>query len=863
MSEKNIYIKLIGYVSVENNYELKITDKKNNTIISKCISQEIKITEKQIEEILKNTSLTFGYQFRKIFEKDSEPNNIYLDIIELKNALNNIGTIKEKEYIEKIINLSINQNNLFFIEIFNTKLIDFNNINSLIKELQEKKLENPIKKVRDKLINLLTFKEEEKQKLKEFYNNHLKDKYEEIKENTRKIYKTNEDIKNDSFIIINSDIREYYSNVSNNILKLKHNNQDFEIKKLFNENTMLTSDFINILNENKYQVASISGKDITAKNYIALNLCLVASKKIYSRFFINPLNKDKIDEILGNIEFYQKQNYQNPLLIVLINIDQILKENIKLNTILTNALKNKSNIIIYTCQDIENIKNTCLDKAYNFEVSPLTNQKYPEFINNLELNAIYEKSEKDSKTVTDLMYKYIENTLGNINNREDREDIEDELKKIAYKALIGEYVYRGHTSNFFRKNIDKLKSIIDVDFNNKNKIKFTLDIVTNYLASEYLFTSSDRKYLKFYTPKLIDISEFLASNIIESNSFTFIIENQKLTSKILHNLRQIKHNFEKKLLELSKKQEEYIDDLELLLEISKDYYSKSEYIKSVNLAIAKRNKENISKDFLNHLASCCLDVYLPEIPIHFLEENNSDPRIMGNKARALLRIGNISDAEKLFKSKLEIHEKENKKFDILRDKSDILFCNSFKQNEPDLKYLKNILDEYDNIYKSNGNDQNMNKSFVLCNLSYYLPLTNDFEKIFKETNKLEEILNDKSKYIIVRYYINLGKYYIKQKNQKESKEYFLKAKDILKDINLKPESYLISLYLYYLGDKDSKIKAKENYDSLKEVAQEVINKLNESKCFDQIFSIDSFSLKDCLNYEGEELLKELNSIIVF
>lgn len=887
MTDKYIYIKIIGNkIDVKDNYGLErakpLTDTEKYALIGVELGKLIGIDKgKSRIDFFDDLKTNFSYSdniHRTIFStrKKDKPDKVYIDIIELQGLQDMIKN-KLEETIDIIKEEAIN--NTFYLDILES-VKTINNFPDPIDSLYLS-LERTVKNQRscnEKIKLLYQFFLLDKKLLRDFYNIHFKEFHEEIKNKAAEINRDNNKLIMDSNIYEYKGLRENYTNNDFEKIKLIHGNQEsFKIDFLFTQSieecsTDLTLDFINCLKNNRQKVNTsiIFGSEGSGKGQLALALCIGASQENYLRFFINLSYPDETKEIVDIISYALKTKPLKPFFIAVHSLHNISEEDFKnVYSLLKKILINPDNIVIFTSE--EDTINSILDKsilkeAYRFDIAKYQSKNTPSFVDNLHLRLIYDQSKQKSQTRGELIYEYIGDILKKISYSKNylKSDLVNELESVAYKVFLGETVLENSTDNDFRNRLNKLKQIIYYDQDKKGRISFIAPIFMEYLVAEYILKNSQDKINLIKGYKWFSVSSFIGENL--AGSFSTIENNQELTAIVINHLRQTKDDkLFNEIVSLILQHLDQINNPDLLLEIAKNYYYKVDYESSIEIALNIPNNKNLK----SHLASCFLDLYMPEYSLYFIGDNElKDPRIMGTQARALLKMGKVAGAQQLFKKKLEVHQSKEDKIDILRDKSDLLFVNSFlKKDALDNRIIDNfneIINGYDQYYQENDKSQDNNIAFASYNLSYYLPYSNKTqgEEIIEKIEANFGKINKASiKHIFVHYYLNLAKYYLKH-DKKKSIEIFLKSIDLAEDNSLNAESYLMYLYLYALTDGNLyKEKAEKNYSQLKSIAENVVNKVNQSKLFNNHFSIDKFMLKNYL--ENDNLIEILNEIVIF
>ena len=284
-------------------------------------------------------------------------------------------------------------------------------------------------------------------------------------------------------------------------------NQKFFINKIDNGLCKLEIKYINNLIEEKYEFK-------LAKNFAdvndKLNMVFNIIKSLENKEQIEKMN-NKINELEKKVEEKDKE------------IKDIIKEKEEMNNIILNQenkikeLENKNNELLNLIDnDIKKIKNKniILDIAINEK-----NDKINETINNYhnmktEIEKLI-KNQEDYNNENDIKIAFINNHIGNIENRIDFQYKQQNEFNEKIKKIIGEYEYDKKIKNEFFKE------------------PFNLKFKTNITTKSDIFGCNDVIEL-FVSYK--DNDEYLVFPNIDNNlDILRLIDNKKITQLKGHN----------------------------------------------------------------------------------------------------------------------------------------------------------------------------------------------------------------------------------------------------------------------------------------------------------------------------------------
>lgn len=890
-------------------------EKLKYSIIGNELNQKIKIGGK--EEVVdffkvtaseKEDSFTYSEGVYRSYISESKnniPDKIYIDVLEIYNLQERLKNQKETEQEETeqdifndikhtedrllldFIENAINKNFDFFYVIRN--LVE--NLNSKISNDSKNKVYMPHWK------NLLEVFSPDKKTITNFYNNYLKEYHLELKKLEKNIERSDEQLKTDAKIENYNKIVSKYNNGNLEKIVLKNekveNQEELIIDSFFinndkqKNNTYLIKKF-----KKESNVISIFGVNGAEKDIIALNICLESNKEEYYRFFINLDYKNESSELLKIITICFENKPKKKFFIVLNGLQNISQDDFThyIST-LQKISEDKNNVILFTSEDKDFLKYSIIEKSSKFDIKEFKSNRYPSFINNLELMVMYNevKTEfNEEMKKGDFVFYYIYKLLGKYSYKDEnytKESFIEDLKDCAFKIFNGYTIKVANKDLNFRNQIKKCKHLVSIDNKKGDNLTFNSNMIKAFLVSKYLLCFLEEfgsnkleqeiktQNINLNAYKWLDVTNFIAEELLDNYLFNDLLEKYPdFISITLKNLRQVKNNalYNKIIAKINK-----IETLnpKLLLEISKNYYYDYNYTESVKCGLLAIKNQMDSYEAYNQLASCCLDLFMPEYALYFcekaLEKTKNDldeARVLGNKARAYLRLGKISEAKRFFENKQSIHEKNQRKIDIIRDKADILLVKAFYDNnnfDNNYNNFEKIITDYDNYDLESYTNQKTNKVYATRNISYFFTsLKNDKDDLIKEfiDSYDKTVLNEDYNYIFMILYINLAKYYKNSGKRIDSNTYLEKASKLLIENKFYAENFLVCAYLSKLSlknQKDYKSESLVYYDKLKNLVNDVILNLNDSKLFDETFSNNKFIIKN----EIEE--SYLNSLILF
>ena len=739
----------------------------------------------------------------------------------LSNFLFSLETIFYKEILEKIKNEKIPLDSDIREKLSN--LFDLSKLNALKKDLSEiNNTKSKISEYNYKLNN--TFDS--------FFNLSLKDTKANIidikKDSSYNFFKDNK------FILLSGDISSGKSFLSEKI-------QD---------------DFLKEFNYYPYQV-SFKNNDIYDKNLIDFLFILNISINLTAK----------------------------KLILILDNIDNLSIKNQKEVLFLLENLKTKSNITIFATKT--NKINEEIEKIFDYQLEiQLIKYKIDNnelFITPYEKKVLEDLKEKNKDIYYENQFLFFSQYLNTLLNEfqkkvklKDSEFIifKKELKKVAFYSIETKInlfsLNRLDIDNLFleilEKYQNKIKHIISIEPNNYNEISFSTSIFQKIFATEYILSSNKNLSIDKGNSGYNKIFVFVAEYILKSRDFIILEKIPSIIKGILYYLRINKdYDIRESIFQLLKSNSEiyHKNYSDINIELAKSDYYKGDYIDSLEKSRKTYEYFDINNEqkaeIFNHIASCLNDLLLPKLALQSVKkaiEYKSylhEPRILGNKARANLKLGNYEKALEIFEEKHSLHSDPAQK---IRDEIDVILAKSFIKiiNFTEIKKQFDILLE---------KTESIDKIYLIRNITYFdlNKFDKDFiDKIILEMSKLLPKLS-KAPDIqggIATYYFNLGKFYYKNEPNK-GKEHLLNSLKIFEKDYYNLESYLVSGFLYYFTNDSTYLDISNNYyQKMKEQSLEALILFGYDKdCLEEFFEIKELSFFEDKN----DLLSYLNKIV--
>lgn len=861
--------------------ELMNTNSKDKVFDRTSISNNPKA--KEIFNILKNDMSVFIFDFvyiKELFKK------VELDF-ENDDKLLVINKISEE--IKDYNNLKIIQNYFDLLKDLDDSSDDFDIYCQRVKDIVERKIIKDVeykfidKEILSKIGDLLDLSVENSQfrkiipeVLNLIYSKNSK--FEEadfIKDLDIQIIQENLDLMsiiNDDFNICNliQEKKENFINISNNL--------EYFIK------------FTDIFSKKK-NLTILSGKEGSGKTILSLKMCLDSSKFDFYPIYININNGINFTLLKDNI-LKNKKNF-----IVIDDLYRYLYENsTKINQIkdfiedLVNNLSKESVILINLNVDNISLNKILLSRfsTETFFIEEIKIKGEP-WISTIMEKVIFEQLKTKITNSFDLHYNYIDRILENCSKKisgiySDKSKLKSLLGEIAFKLFLDPIKIQDY--NFTELMMKSLSNntILTIDnLENGGNITFKHPIFQSILASDYLMIdispeelSSELKNQKLEESKWKQLMLILSQRISNSNK-SRIQKKSILIKGILYHLRQQRDlENEERIIDLI--DDEYFRDKEkkiFLLDKARNLYNKyGDYINSVKYTFKslKINTDNLNLDSeaLIHLSSCAIDLFFPKTAISILDsiDNNilEDIKInlLGNYARAYLKLSDFGKTEKYFIEKFEKHKALNLKLEVLRDQADlILFYSYLYRKDKNESILKKSIDLSIQTINSYNDEENLfanmsgRKAFVYRNLSYFLPYlsTEDYKKLSDFFIDFENNFGTE-KFPLGIYQMNLGLFNLFNGNTLKAKELFEESSKNL--ITYKEHLYInFAIQFFITREENFKDKALENYNALKLEANEVKKILQENLNFPE----ETFILENIFN--KNDILDSIREIIVF
>ena len=463
----------LKFLDIENNFESFILSEKNyeENYIIECLKKVIK---SNFNNSIYNILSSFGFEF---FQRELKYNQIF----RISNLYNNFGY-----YTNQTMSYYLNLN--------------YDKIGSLPKELKEKiislnNIELLINKNNNYLIQLLN------SKIEEFINNskyYIIDNYlsflkiddninsgfnKEINQIINYILNTSkEDLENDYIILLNSFLNENFIDLYN--LTLKE-----EKEKIFNLINILREKFIS----EKGELFSLISDNFLEEINIQNNKTLGTINEYYSNLDLFQLS----EELLNYLNNFEKNNIKPIYEEFTKNYDEILNNQIVLN--FEKKLNNYENsfnsdrFINYTNNTLLYLKNYYIDNINDIIINYYN--KYNESFDN-ELNKLIENKNKEDEEIIygkpwndtfQKLIRYSENSKSLVVTLKEFDDYKQKITtninnlNIAYKEsqkLIHNNNYEEEININFNNRLLHLK---EISLNYYNKINDSYDNLKNYL----------------------------------------------------------------------------------------------------------------------------------------------------------------------------------------------------------------------------------------------------------------------------------------------------------------------------------------------------------------------------------------------
>jgi hypothetical protein len=812
------------------------------------------------------------HKVNSIFTKNNIGyDKIKIDIVELDKIYQKFESLNwSEESLFNYIKDDFEQNkNLFKIELLskNLKNINFDfglkDIN-FEKDFKEAYKDIDPNKKYFKELNDLLFKDYSI--LSNFYSKKLKDYHDQIK---KAVFRDNKTVLDESSLnfdpIFEKYIREKYitnNSIQENIFSSKEDFFNFSSIK-----EQIKSNIINILSTEN------NGIEFFVKDLVNY------SDDSYGIKYILNFNSDNYKNTLKNIE--KTLSYKKPIFLIIYGFNNKIYLNEK-DTI-DNIINNTNNFIIniyFDEKEVSEIKNKINnDNKFDFDIFKFKADKnnYPSFVKNIYTEQIYKScSEKSKKSISSLYEAYYKNMVEDLESSYrdyKKEELFDDLQKIAYitryKELRLTHLGFKNINSSIKYYLERINWLITLDEN--GTITFGNETYKAFFISRYLTSNVDEfKNIKLDDKYFEKISIFLAEDIPTED---FINQYPDLFEKILSNVRKFKYKeSQKKLIDDIKKSN--INNTKLLKEVAKYYYFKSKYEESVEetLKILKIEYDKETKNYdliselYNLLASCLFDLNLntqaEEICQKALELDSKEykSKILGTLGRIYLRKKDFEQAKNMFNAKSKSHDVDS--LDNLRDKSDLLLVKIGEIVETNKKITKNVLEEYfketkklEGLYIKNFNDLNpkYNSMYSWMNLSHLLPnLTSSESEEFSHLKILSKNTINKEAQAIINF--NLGKYFTKSKKGEDSPiDYIKVAVNIFE--NELPSSYYAYKASMYLNKIDNTLidKINSHFIELKKQSEKIKDLFAQQDIIhlkDKIFDIGISEIKSTKDIEA-------------
>lgn len=671
-------------------------------------------------------------------------------------------------------------------------------------------------------------------------------------------------------------LNEYFINMS---LYNSSVNESFCISSNTDLNAII--EFLNKGKSNLFNYNIIIGESGSGKSILGLKLLTLAIEKgFYVKFVSLDRYTDNFNLSQLNAEFKEsfKNNINEKYFIFLDGLENLSHNKVKksFTDLLFNIGENPDNIVIISSKDNSQEPGSLLNSTQIIRqiqkliINPIDNPEKIWIKTPLD-KIIYNQIKGKAKNRGALYYNYIDKVISSFsikyNDNYSLNNIKRDFQKIAFYSLTKNIKYdelRKYGFNSYIETILRDNKLIKIDENNFGTLIFNNKIFRDFLTAGYLISLSEDEIKKVLLNNnfedykwryvMLFISEWFTDNMYNLYtpilvSILYHLRQQKEFDKVDHIISFIPNSES----ELREKQNYY-----LWFEKSTSSYYKGQYYEALKYALKClthiKTHENDKPKLYNIIASCCNDLYLPDIALKvndiglIYSDERQKTRLMGNKARGYLRLNDFINSEKYFEYKKQLNH-EIMPHEFLRDETDLLLLKSIKykyqKEEKIIDYILSkavyILERYCQKELENDIDDSGNKIYIFRNLSYLLTeiIDTKYENHFIEfINKITNLSKrDSGAYGI--YLLNLSKYYCKAGNKDKAYTNLLEALQNFEAGNYKVEIYETLLNLYVLTkDKYYYEKALSYYIDIEKEAFMVINEIKENSLILDLFGID-------------------------